>query len=61
MARKERLLRRRPGHPMAAEKRPREAAMVEMMSSGTLPTRRTSALRQTSNHVRRQKMRATSE
>jgi hypothetical protein len=59
-ARKERLLRRMPGQPMRAVRRPRAAAMVETISSERLPTRITSACVQTLNQVRRQKMSPTS-
>lgn len=60
-ARKPRLLRRIPAQPMTLVNRPRAAAMVERMSSERLPTRTMSAWSQTSNQVRRQKMRVTRE
>jgi len=52
-ARKDRLLRRIPAHPMREVKMPRLAARVEMTSSVLFPTRTTSACFQTLNHVRR--------
>jgi hypothetical protein len=56
MARKERLLRRMPAHPIREVTIPTAAARVERMSSGLLPTRTTSACVQTLNQVRRQKI-----
>jgi hypothetical protein len=59
-ARNARLLRKMPAQPMSETRTPREAARVEMMSSGRFATRRISAWSQTLSQVRRQKMRAMS-
>ena len=60
-ARKARLLRRMPAQPRREVMIPLTAAMVDVMSSGRFATRRMSEWVQTSNHVRRQKMRAVRE